>query len=87
MAEPRKGPSKVAYQGSARNWRRRPPGEREGENDLLLRHALLDAYKVAIDAERKRGVRTRTLQFRVVEILVEGRNPPSDYKVSVVRHP
>ena len=67
--------------------RRRPPGEREGENDLLLRHALLDAYKVAIDAERKRGVRTRTLQFRVVEILVEGRNPPSDYKVSVVRHP
>ena len=71
MAEPRKGPSKVAYQGSARNWRRRPPGEREGENDLLLRHALLDAYKVAIDAERKRGVRTRTLQFRVVEILVE----------------
>jgi len=87
MAVPPEGPSKVAYEGSARNWRHRPPDERQGEDDLLFRHALLDAYKIAIDAERRRGVEDETLRFRVVEILVEGSNPPSDYKVTVVRHP
>jgi hypothetical protein len=87
MSVPPEGQSKVVYEGSARRWVSRPPDDRDEGDELLFRHALLDAYKSAIDAERGRGVTDEVLQFRVVEIIVEGSNPPSDYKVSVVKHP
>ena len=81
MSEPPEGPSRAVYEGSAR--RRRSPDEGE---DLLFRNALLDAYEVAKEGERKRGV-AGPYQFRVVDIIIEGDNPPSDYKVRVQRHP
>lgn len=76
---PEGGASKVVYEGSARN--------RRGEGDeLLFRNALLDAYEAARDGESRRGD-DGPYQFRVVDIIIEGSNPPSDYKVTVVRHP
>ena len=40
------------------------------------------------DADRdKPDGSTRTFEFEVVQILVEGTNPPSDYRVRVKDHP
>lgn len=73
-------PGKI-YEGSARSWRLRPPEERDEGEELLLRHAILDAYTTARENGDASG------QFRVVSIIIEGSNPPSDYKVGVVPHP
>lgn len=81
MSEPPEGPPRAVYEGSAR--KRRPPDEGD---DLLFRNALLDAYEVAKAGERKLG-NDGPYQFRVVDIIIEGDNPPSDYRVRVQRHP
>ncbi len=73
-------PGKI-YEGSASGWRARPPEERAEGEDLLFRHAILDAYTTARENGDGSG------QFRVVAIIIEGSNPPSDYKVQVVPHP
>jgi hypothetical protein len=77
------GPSRVVYEGSARNRIGSPPGEGD---ELLFRNALLDAYEAAKEGERRQG-NDGPYTFRVVDIIIEGSNPPSDYKVTVVRHP
>ena len=78
---PEGGASKVVYEGSARRGSGRPRGD-----DLLFRNALLDAYEVAKEGEKENG-NNGPYSFRVVDIIIEGDNPPSDYRVSVVRHP
>jgi hypothetical protein len=80
---PEGGPRRVVYEGSARNWSSRSP---DGGDELLFRHALLDAYETAKDGELANG-NTGPYRFRVVDIIVEGDNPPSDYKVTVIQHP
>ena len=80
---PEGGSPRAVYEGSARNRIGRPPDEGD---ELLFRNALLDAYEVAKEGESKRG-NSGPYQFRVVDIIIEGSNPPSDYKVTVVRHP
>ena len=72
---------KNIYEGSAEGWRLRPPEEREEGGELLLRHAIMDAYTTARENGDGSG------QFRVVAIIIEGSNPPSDYKVQIVSHP
>jgi hypothetical protein len=80
---PEGGPSKVVYEGSARRGSTRP---RDEGDELLFRNALLDAYEVAKEGETDRG-NSGPYRFRVVDIIIEGDNPPSDYKVTVVRYP
>jgi hypothetical protein len=81
--QPQGGQPRAVYEGRARNRIGRPPDDAD---ELLFRNALLDAYEVAKAGETERG-NGGPFQFRVVDIIIEGDNPPSDYKVTVVRHP
>jgi hypothetical protein len=67
------------YVGSAARWRQLHP---ESGEELLLEHAVKDAYDNAM--ENSDGSE-RT--FRVVGIFITGTNPPSDYKVHLADHP
>ena len=75
-----------------------PEGVYEGSSKLgapteepALKHALKHAYEQGMaakpDADRTRDDGSaRTFSFIVVSIVVEGTNPPSDYKVQVKDH-
>ena len=75
-----------------------PEGTYEGsskaeapDEEPTLKHALKNAYEKGRGAksptERKKPDDSdRTFSFIVVSIVVEGTNPPSDYKVTVKDH-
>lgn len=75
-----------------------PGGVYEGSSKIgapdeepALKHALKHAYEQGMaakstDERRKPDGSDRTFSFIVVSIVVEGTNPPSDYKVTVKDH-
>ncbi len=74
---------RLIYEGSAARWMELHPEEGEDRGgELLLRHAIRDAYENAMQ-----GSDGRERAFRVVGIFIEGTNPPSDYKVHLADHP
>ena len=65
--------------------------DEEPDADPALEHALMNAYEKGMAAKstadrKKPDGSDRTLSFIVVSIVVEGTNPPSDYKVTVKEH-
>ncbi len=71
------------YEGSSK--------EEEPDLDPALKHALKNAYEKGMaakpTADRKRSDGSdRKFSFIVESIIVEGTNPPSDYKVTVKDH-
>ena len=71
------------YEGSSK--------EEEPDLDPALKHALKNAYENGMRAKstsdrQKPDGSDRTFSFIVVSIVVEGTNPPSDYKVTVKDH-
>ncbi len=62
------------YEGSAREFVR----EHSSEAEITLEHGLRHAYEKATEN------RTGPFRLRVVDIIIEGDNPPSDYRVRVV---
>jgi len=65
------------YEGSAREFLR----EQSSAEEISLEHGLRHAYAKA--TQNRQG----PFRLRVVDIIIEGDNPPSDYKVRVVDHP
>ncbi len=83
MADRTQGPEGL-YEGSSK--------EEEPDLDPALKYAIANAYRKGInakpDADRVNPDGSpRTFVFEVVQILVEGTNPPSDYRVRVKDHP
>jgi hypothetical protein len=79
------GDPRVVYEGSARDY-----PARGADEELLLRHAVLDAYGKGIAGKEPKFTQEGEpvpYQFRVVGIFVEGINPPTDYKVQLVDNP
>jgi hypothetical protein len=78
---------RCVYEGSASHWREFHP---ESEA-LTLDNAILDAYNNATDDSGRGGPDDGTDRpertYRVVGIFISGTNPPSDYKVHLVKHP
>ncbi len=71
------------YEGSSK--------EEKPELEPALKHALKNAYEKGMQAKstddrKKPDGSDRTFSFIVVSIVVEGTNPPSDYKVTVKDH-
>ncbi len=61
------------------------------DEEPALKHALKSAYEKGMaakstDERRRPDGSDRTFSFIVVSIVVEGTNPPSDYKVTVKDH-
>jgi hypothetical protein len=61
------------------------------DEEPALKHALKSAYEKGMaakstDERRRPDGSDRTFRFIVVSIVVEGTNPPSDYKVTVKDH-
>ena len=75
------GPPEGVYEGRASEYR-----GRKGE-DVVLEDAFLDAYEKGMAKKPPRLASEDPYTFEVVGIFIEGRNPPSDYRVRIKDHP